>query len=143
MSTNVLSAKQVRRNWHLVDAKDKILGRLATEVAGHLSGKKKPQFVPYLDSGDNVVVVNVDRVRVTGRKEDQKVYFRHSGFPGGDKRETLKQLKSRRPEEVVRHAVKGMLPKTKLGRQMIKKLYVYAGADHPYKARFKEVKDEG
>ncbi len=140
MSTNVLSVKDIKRNWHVVDAKNQILGRLATDVATTLMGKKKPNFVPYLDNGDYVIVVNASGVKVTGKKLEQKVYFRHSGYPGGDKRESLAKLKTRKPEEVVRHAVSGMLPKTKLGRLMIKKLHIYPGSEHPYQDKLK--KDE-
>lgn len=132
MSTNVLKAKDITRNWYLIDAKDKVLGRLATDVVTKLLGKNKVNFVPYLDNGDYVIVTNAAKVRVTGKKATQKVYFRHSGYPGGDKRETFDKLIVRRPEEVVRHAVKGMLPKTKLGREMIKKLHVFAGSEHTF-----------
>lgn len=130
MSTNSLSAKNIKRRWHLIDAKDQILGRLSVEVATKLHGKNKPEFVPYLDNGDFVVVTNASLIKVTGKKATQKVYFRHSGFPGGDTTEAFDKLLARRPEEVIRHAVKGMLPKTKLGRQMITKLYVFAGPTH-------------
>jgi large subunit ribosomal protein L13 len=133
MSTNVLSAKDIKRNWHLVDAKDQVLGRLASGVATILLGKNKSNFVPYLDNGDFVVVTNASLVKVTGKKTSQKVYFRHSGYPGGDKTEVYDKLMARRPEEIVRHAIKGMLPKTKLGQEMIKKLHVYSGDTHPFK----------
>lgn len=132
MSTNAVSAKDIRRDWHLVNAKNQILGRLATQVAQKLMGKNKPSFVRYLDSGDFVVVTNASFIKVTGKKSDQKVYFRHSGYPGGDVRESYQTVLSKKPAEIIRHAVKGMLPKTKLGRQMIKKLHVYAGEKHPY-----------
>ena len=132
MSTNVVSSKDIKRAWHLFDAKDQHLGRLSTGIAKILMGKHKPSFVPYLDQGDFVVVTNAAGVKVTGKKSTQKVYFRHSGFPGGDKTETFEQLQNRRPEEIIRHAVKGMLPKSKLGRQMIKKLHIYAKETHPY-----------
>lgn len=132
MSTNVLSSKDIKREWHLVNAADKVLGRLATEVALKLMGKNKTNFVPYMDNGDFVVVTNASRVKVTGKKAEQKTYFRHSGFPGGDVAESFQRLLKRRPEEIVRHAIRGMLPKTKLGRRMIKKLYIYAGSEHPF-----------
>lgn len=138
MSTNVLSQKDIKRDWHVVNAKNQILGRLATDVATTLMGKKKANYVPYLDNGDYVVIINASEVKVTGKKMDQKVYFRHSGYPGGDKRQTLSELKSDSPEKVIRHAVSGMLPKTKLGRQMIKKLHVYSGAEHPYADKLKK-----
>lgn len=133
MSTNVVSAKDIRRSWHLVDAKGKVLGRMAGEVAKLLMGKHKPNFVPYLDTGDYVVVINAAKVSVTGKKEQQKKYIRHSGYPGGLKEENLAKLRARKPEEIVAHAVKGMIPKTKLGRQMIKKLHVFPGSEHPFK----------
>ncbi|MBI2022295.1 50S ribosomal protein L13 [Candidatus Daviesbacteria bacterium] len=141
MSTNVLSAKDIKRNWHLVDARGKILGRVATEIASKLTGKNKVNYVPYLDTGDFVIVTNAAEVKVTGNKPLQKTYFRHSGYPGGDKTETFERLIKRRPEEVIRHAVKGMLPKTKLGDKMIKKLYVFAGNKHPF-AKQLGVKEE-
>ena len=139
MSTNSLSHKDIKKSWHLIDAKNQILGRLATNVAAILMGKTKPQFVPYLDNGDFVVVINAKEVKVTGKKEAQKIYFRHSGYPGGDKRETLEKLRQRRPEDIIYHAVQGMVPRTKLGRAMIKKLHVYGGKDHEYKQQIKEV----
>lgn len=136
MSTTSLSAKDIKRNWQLIDAKDQILGRLATQVATLLMGKNKPAHVPYLDNGDYVVVINAQDVKTTGKKEEQKVYFHHSGYPGGDKTEVLTKLRARRPEEIIRHAVWGMVPKTKLGKQMIKKLHVVAGAKNPYQDKF-------
>lgn len=132
MSTNAISSKDIKRTWYLFDAKDQTLGRLSTVIAKVLMGKNKPSYVPYLDQGDFVVVTNVSKVKVTGRKSTQKVYFRHSGYPGGDKTETFAQLQNRKPEEIIRHAVKGMLPKNKLGRQMIKKLHLYPTDTHPY-----------
>ena len=137
MSTNTFSSKDIKRNWHLVDAKDKILGRLASEVATKLMGKHKVEYVPYLDNGDIVVVTNAKEVKVTGRKATDKVYYRHSGFPGGFKSETFDKLIDRRPTEVIKHAVKGMLPKSKLGKQMIKKLHIYEGGEHPYEKQVK------
>ncbi len=138
MSTNVLSAKDIKRSWHLIDASSKALGRLASEAALILQGKNKANYVPYLDNGDFVVVTNASSVKVTGKKMQQKKYVRHSGYPGGLKVETLVSLKDRRPEEVIRHAVRGMLPKTKLGDKMIKKLYVYKTTEHPHKAQLRE-----
>ena len=132
MSTNVLSAKDIKRDWHLINAKDQVLGRIATDIATKLMGKNKPNFVPYLDCGDFVVVTNASKVKVTGNKQTQKVYFRHSGFTGGDTRETFDKLIKRKPEEVIRHAVKGMLPKSKLGRKMIKKLFIFPGEQHKF-----------
>jgi len=136
-SSSKLKAKNIKREWHLFDAKDKILGRLASQIAILLQGKNKPYWVPYLDCGDYVVVKNAKDVRVTGRKEKQKKYYRHSGYPGGLKVETLEQLRKRKPEEPIVNAVLGMLPKNKLARQMIKKLYVYPGEEHPYGGKFK------
>ncbi len=142
MSTNALSHKDIKRSWHLVDAKNKILGRVASEVAQIISGKTKSNYVPFLDTGDYVVVVNAEKVKVTGKKETTKTYFRHSGYPSGDRTETLATMRAKKPDEVVRHAVKGMLPKTKLGRVMIKKLHVYAGSNHPYKQQLKSESTE-
>ncbi len=130
--TNTLSAKEIKRSWHLMDAKDKILGRLSVEAANKLSGKGKPNFVPYLDNGDFVVVTNAALVKVTGNKFKDKKYIRHSGFPGGLRVETFDKLIKRRPEEVIHHAVKGMLPKNKLGQKMITRLKIYPGSDHPH-----------
>ncbi|MBI4035493.1 50S ribosomal protein L13 [Candidatus Daviesbacteria bacterium] len=127
MSTNVVSAKDIKREKHTIDAGGKVLGRLATEIAKILMGKNKPSFVPYLDAGDYVVVTNASQVKVTGKKMQDKVYTRHSGYPGGLKVETFDKVLLRKPESIIEHAVKGMLPHNKLGRQMIKKLKVFAG----------------
>lgn len=129
MSTNVVSAKDIKRETHTIDAKGKVLGRLATEVATILMGKKKPSFVPYLDTGDFVVVKNASLVKVTGKKMQDKVYTRHSGYPGGLRQDTFDKMLSAKPEFIIEHAVKGMLPNNKLGRQMIKKLKVYKGEE--------------
>lgn len=127
MSTNVVSAKDIKRELHTIDASGKILGRLATEVATILMGKKKNKFVPFLDLGDCVVVTNASKVKVTGKKMKDKVYVRHSGYPGGLKVETFDKLIIRKPQYLIEHAVKGMLPNNRLGKQMIKKLKVFAG----------------
>jgi len=127
MSTNVLSAKDIKREKHTIDASNQILGRLSTEVAKLLMGKHKPQFVPYLDTGDFVVVTNAFKIMVSGKKTTDKKYYRHSGYPGGLKTETFDKLIVRKPEFIIEHAVKGMLPKGKLGRAMFKKLTVYKG----------------
>lgn len=132
MSTNSLSAKSIQRKWHLIDAKGMVLGRMATEVATILMGKKKAGFVPYLDTGDFVVVTNAEYVKVSGKKSQVKRYVNHSGYPGGLRVEIFDKLIKRRPEYVIEHAVSGMLPHTKLGKQMIKKLKVFAGEQHPY-----------
>jgi len=122
----------ITRDWWLVDATDLPLGRLASEIATILRGKHKPNFAPHVDGGDFVVVINADRVAVTSDKSQSKIYYRHSGYPGGIKAETFESLKKRRPEAIVERAVRGMLPKNKLGRQMARKLRVYAGPDHPH-----------
>lgn len=132
MSTNKFSAKDIQRKWHLIDAKNKILGRLATDAAKILMGKNKPQYVPYLDIGDFVVIVNASKVQVSGKKLSQKKYVRHSGYPDGLKVEALDKLLASRPEVVLEHAIKGMLPNNKLGRKMIKKLKVFAGEKHSF-----------
>ena len=137
MGRNTKNPK-VKRSWHLVDAKDQILGRLATKIARLLSGKDKVEYVPHLDVGDHVVVVNAKEVAVTGKKEKEKIYYRHSGYPGGLKAETLRELRKRRPEEIIRRAVKGMLPKNKLQKSMLKRLHIFAGKEHPYQDRFKD-----
>ncbi|MCX8082736.1 MAG: 50S ribosomal protein L13 [bacterium] len=135
--TRTLIAKEqdINRKWYLVDATDKTLGRLASEVAKILTGKNKPIWTPNVDTGDFVVVINAEKIKVTGRKLDDKIYYRHSGYLGGLKKETLRSLMNRKPETVIMLAVRGMLPKTKLGRQMIKKLKVYRGNEHPHQAQ--------
>lgn len=127
MSTNVVSIKNIKRETHKIDASGKILGRLATEVANLLMGKNKPMFVPYLDTGDYVVVTNAAKVKLTGKKMQEKKYTRHSGYPGGLRVETFDKIITRKPTFALEHAVKGMLPGSKLGKAMIKKLTVYAG----------------
>ena len=135
--THATKASEVERKWHLVDVEGRVLGRVASEISKLLIGKHKLYYAPYLDCGDNVVVVNASKVDVTGDKKITKEYIRHSGYPGGLKKETLGQLLKRRPEEVIRKAVWGMMPKTKLGRQMMKKLYIYPGVEHPYGSQIK------
>ncbi|URD53337.1 50S ribosomal protein L13 [Chroococcidiopsis sp. CCNUC1] len=125
----------MNQQWYLVDAADQRLGRLATEIANILRGKNKPEFTPHMDTGDFVIVVNAEKIKVTGKKRSQKVYRRHSGRPGGMKTETFAQLQARIPERIVEQAVKGMLPKNSLGRQLFTKLKVYAGAEHPHQAQ--------
>ncbi|MEL7037678.1 MAG: 50S ribosomal protein L13 [Cyanobacteria bacterium J06592_8] len=129
----------IDRKWYVVDAADQRLGRLATEVASIIRGKKKPTYTPHMDTGDFVVVINAEKVQVTGRKSSQKLYRRHSGRPGGMKTETFEKLQGRIPERIIEQAVKGMLPKNALGRQLFKKLKVYAGPDHPHEAQQPEV----
>jgi len=129
------SAAEVRRDWFVVDASGEVLGRLATRVARVLSGKHRPTYVPYLDTGDFVVVTNADKVRLTGVKPEAKVYRRHTGYPGGLKTVGVRDLQAKHPERVIEEAVRGMLPKTKLGRRQFKKLKVYRGAKHPHEAQ--------
>jgi large subunit ribosomal protein L13 len=135
MKSYIPKAGEIERKWYLVDARDLVLGRLASEVAQRLRGKMNPRFVPYADTGDFVVVVNADQVRLTGRKMDQKIYYHHTGYIGGIKSITAKKLKEKRPEDLIRFAVRGMLPKNSLGRKLNKKLKVYAGPDHPHQAQ--------
>jgi large subunit ribosomal protein L13 len=135
MKTYSPKASELQHNWYVVDATDKILGRLATEVAVYLRGKHKPEFAPHMDNGDFVIVVNADKIKVTGNKLTQKKYYRHSGYIGGLKETNLNTLLGSKPERVIEHAVKGMLPKNALGRAIFKKLKVYAGPDHPHTAQ--------
>ncbi len=135
MKTRSAKKSEIEQKWYVVDAKDLVLGRLASRIAVYLRGKHKEIFTPHVDTGDFVVVVNAERVRLTGKKLEQKVYYRHSNYPGGLKSETAKSLLARRPEQVLVSAVSGMLPKNRLGRQMIKKLKVYSGPEHPHAAQ--------
>ncbi len=133
--TYVTKQQDVQRNWYVVDATDQILGRLASQVAQFLRGKHKPIYSPSVDVGDYVIVINAEKVRVTGRKLDQKFYYRHSGYPGNLKEIPLSRMLEEHPTRVIEHAVKGMLPKNRLGRKMVKKLKVYAGSQHPHQAQ--------
>ena len=135
MKTYSTKAKDVERQWHVIDASGKTLGKLATQVANLLMGKHKPTFVPYLDTGDFVIVLNATKIKVTGKKPKQKTYYRHSGYPGGIKAETYEEMMAAHPTRVIEHAVKGMLPHNRLGRAMFKKLKVYAGDSHPHQAQ--------
>jgi large subunit ribosomal protein L13 len=137
VKTYSVKASEIKREWHVIDAKDKVLGRLATEVARLLMGKNKPMFSRHLDTGDYVVVINAEKVRFSGNKEKQRLYYRHSGYPGGLKSVSLEDMLKTRPERVVEHAIKGMLPKNRLGNSMIKKLKVYVGDNHPHLAQTK------
>ena len=128
--------KDIKRGWHLIDANNQILGRLSSGVATHLMGKNKNYYVSHLDTGDFVVVINAEKVKLSGKKESQKKYYRHSGYPGGLYVKTAAQTRSSKPEFLVRHAVRGMLPKTTLGKQMLKKLYVYTGSQHKPNDKF-------
>lgn len=135
MSTYIPSAKEITRKWFLVDASGKTLGRLATEVASILAGKRSPKYTPYIDMGDHVIVINAEKIVLTGLKASQKLYRRYTGFPGGLREESFVRLLERRPEKIVEEAVEGMLPKTKMGRQMATKLQVYRGDKHPHQAQ--------
>jgi large subunit ribosomal protein L13 len=140
MKTHVVKAADIQRGWVHIDAEGRTLGRLATQVATILRGKDKPSFTPWLDLGDHVVVTNCSKVRITGRKLEQKQYVRYSGYPGGLKVKSMRVLFDRRPQEVVFRAVRGMMPHTKLGRAQLKKLRVYAGAEHPHQAQKPQVR---
>lgn len=132
MQTSSIKKDDIQRDWYIVDADNKTLGRLASEIAQVIRGKKKPFYTPNLDMGDFVVVINAEKVSVTGNKEEQKKYFSHSGFPGGDKETSLSSLRSKQPEKIIYNAVKGMLPHNRLGRKLIKHLKVYSGSEHPH-----------
>lgn len=131
-----IKKSQITNDWILVDAKDQVLGRLASQIAVSLMGKNKPEYVTYLDSGDNVVVVNASQIVVTGKKETDKMYYRHTGYPGGLRTTNFKTMLAKKPEDVITKAVKGMLPKTKMGAAQLKKLHVFAKADHKFKSKF-------
>ena len=137
ITTKTKSAKtsEIERHWRVIDADGAVLGRLATQAAATLRGKHKASFTPNLDTGDPVVIVNAAKIKVTGKKLSDKMYIRHSGYPGGFKAETLERLLARRPEEVVRRAIRGMLPQNRLGEKMSRKLFVYAGPEHPHQAQ--------
>ena len=139
MNTFMASPKTIERKWYVVDAAGLTLGRLASEVAKVLRGKNKPTFTPHMDTGDYVIIVNAEKVIVTGKKLDQKLYYSHSDYIGGFKSTTLKEMLAKKPDQVLRHAVKGMLPKGPLGNQMLTKLHVYAGPEHPHAAQKPEV----
>jgi|TARA_Y100001933_G_scaffold171787_1_gene169959 large subunit ribosomal protein L13 len=130
-----MRAEDVRRSWFVVDAEDKTLGRLATEIATRLRGKHKPEYTPHVDTGDYVIVVNAEKIRVTGAKTTDKMYYRHSGYPGGIKSRSFEQMRDSHPERIIEKAVKGMMPRNPLGRAMLKKLKVYAGGEHPHSAQ--------
>ncbi len=135
MKTFMAKESEVEKKWYLVDATGKILGRLASQIAIKLRGKDKPIFTPHVDTGDFVIVVNVDKIKLTGKKLDNKYYYHHSGYIGGLKKITARKLLEKRPEDIIKYAVRGMLPKNKLGRRLLKKLKVYAGPEHPHKAQ--------
>lgn len=135
MKTTSAKPETVKRDWFLVDATDKNLGRLSTELARRLRGKHKPVYTPHVDTGDYLVVINAEKIAVTGKKLTDKIYYRHTGFPGGLRSRTLNEMLERRPDEVIRKAVKGMLPKNRLAKQQLLKLKVYAGPEHPHEAQ--------
>jgi large subunit ribosomal protein L13 len=135
MKTVIPSVEGLVRKWHVIDAEGEVLGRVASKAAMVLMGKNKPVYTPFLDTGDHVVVVNADKIRLTGRKEEQKLYRRHSGYPGGLTETSARKVRETRPVRLVEEAVQGMLPKTKLGKQMYRKLKVYAGPKHPHQAQ--------
>lgn len=135
MRTYSPKASEIERSWHVIDAEGLVLGRLCTEVASLLRGKHKPIFTPHLDTGDHVIVVNADKIQMTSNKAERELIWRHSGYPGGIRSESYAKMLQRRPEDLIRRSVKGMLPKGPLGRQMITKLKVYAGPDHPHHAQ--------
>ena len=139
MKTYMANPDKIERKWYVVDAEGQTLGRLAAEVAKVLRGKNKPEFTPHIDTGDNVIVINAEKIKVTGKKLDQKVYYHHSDYVGGMKETTLREMMAKKPEQVIELAVKGMLPKGPLGRTMIKKLHVSAGAEHAHQAQKPEV----
>ena len=135
MKTYYAKPNEVQREWLLIDATDQVLGRVASKAAHLLKGKHKPQYTPHVDTGDFVIIINADKIRVTGKKATDKVYYHHTGYPGGLKSETFQEAMEKHPERVIEHAVKGMLPKNTLGRAMGKKLKVYAGPEHPHAAQ--------
>ncbi|WP_324825811.1 50S ribosomal protein L13 [Sinanaerobacter sp. ZZT-01] len=139
MKSFIAKPQEVERKWYVIDAEGKTLGRLATEIASILRGKRKPIYTPHVDTGDYVIVVNAEKVEVTGKKRKEKIYKRHTGFPGGLRELTFEKLQARKPEEIIRHAVKGMMPKGPLGREMYKKLKVYAGPEHNHAAQKPEI----
>lgn len=138
-TTFIAKTAEIERKWYVVDAADHTLGRLASEVASVLRGKNKPTYTPHLDTGDYVIIINADKIKVTGKKLDQKLYRKHSEYTGGFKEVTLRQMLDKKPEDVLIHAVKGMLPKNTLGKDMLKKLYVYTGTEHKHQAQNPEV----
>ena len=141
MKSFVASPATIERKWYVVDAADQTLGRLTSQVAAILRGKNKPTFTPNVDTGDYVIVINAEKIKVTGKKLDQKIYYHHSDYVGGMKEATLREMMQKKPEFVITHAVKGMLPKGPLGRQMLKKLHVYAGPEHNHAAQKPETLD--
>ena len=135
MKTYLPKESEIERKWYVVDAEDKVLGRLAVEIANILRGRNKPTYTPHLDTGDYIIVVNAEKVKLTGAKNEKKIYEDYSGWMGGDSYVNIKDMRENKPEFIIEHAVKGMLPRNRLGRQMIKKLKIYAGSEHPHEAQ--------
>lgn len=135
MKTFLPQINELERTWYVVDANDQVLGRMATRIASFLMGKEKPIYTDFLDTGDFIVVVNIDKVKLSGKKWEDKIYYSHSGYPGGLKQISAAKLMEKHPDRVIKHAVKGMLPKNKLGKQMLKRLKVYTGPEHPHSAQ--------
>ena len=141
MKTFVAKPAEIKRDWYVVDAEGKTLGRLAAEVAHRLRGKHKPEYTPFMDTGDNIIIINAEKIAVTGKKFTDKMYYHHSGFPGGIKSAAFKDVMAKKPEFILETAIRGMLPKGPLGRQMFRKLHVYAGAQHEHAAQQPQVLD--
>lgn len=139
MKTFSAKPQEVKRDWYVIDATDKVLGRVATEVALRLRGKHKPEYTPHVDTGDHIVIINAEKIAVTGNKEEDKVYYRHTGFPGGIKDVNVRELRDKAPTRILENAVRGMMPKNALGRAMLKKLHIYAGAEHKHTAQQPQV----
>jgi len=142
MATYSAKKGEVERSWYIIDAENKVLGRIATKIAAILRGKHKPVFTPHMDTGDFVVVINAKKVHLTGRKLDNKIYYRHTGYPGGLKSMTAEEMLKKKPENIIKLAVRGMLPKNKLGRKQLTKLKVYSGSNHPHKAQTPKVLED-
>ena len=142
MATYSAKKGEVERSWYIIDAENKVLGRIATKIAAILRGKHKPVFTPHMDTGDFVVVINAKKVHLTGRKLDNKIYYRHTGYPGGLKSMTAEEMLKKKPENIIKLAVQGMLPKNKLGRKQLTKLKVYSGSNHPHKAQTPKVLED-
>jgi large subunit ribosomal protein L13 len=139
MKTFSAKPQEVKREWFVIDATDKVLGRVATEVALRLRGKHKPEYTPHVDTGDHIVIINAEKIAVTGNKEEDKVYYRHTGFPGGIKDVNVRELREKAPTRILENAVRGMMPKNALGRAMLKKLHIYAGSEHKHTAQQPQV----
>lgn len=141
MKTFSAKPAEVKREWFVIDATDKVLGRMATEIAHRLRGKHKPEYTPHVDTGDHIVVINAEKIAVTGNKEEDKIYYRHSGYPGAIKDVNVRELRAKAPTRIIENAVRGMMPKNPLGRAMFKKLHIYAGPEHKHHAQQPTVLD--